>query len=62
MWASLNKLHSMTGAKFIVGVNLEAGDPWLSRRQMEAAEKKMAPGSIVAFEIGNEVGRQGWGG
>jgi hypothetical protein len=55
VWDSLNRLHAATGARFILGVNLESGDAALARRQMEAAEARLAPGSILAFEIGNEV-------
>lgn len=54
MWDSLNKLHAATGVKFIVGLNLEAGDAELTKRQMAAAEAKLTPGSVLSFEIGNE--------
>jgi hypothetical protein len=55
VWDALNRLHAATGVKYIIGLNLEAGDPQLSKRQMQAAEAKLTPGSVLSFEIGNEV-------
>ena len=54
VWDSLNRLADATGVKFIVGLNFEAGDADLARRQLRAAEAKLRPGSILTFEIGNE--------
>jgi len=60
VWDSLNRLHKATGAKFILGLNFEAGDAELAKKQMQAAESKLKPGSIVTYEIGNEVRDLGW--
>jgi hypothetical protein len=59
VWDSLAKLHKGTGAKFIIGLNLEEGDPDLALRQMRKAQEKLPAGSIMTFEIGNEVGGGG---
>ncbi len=56
VWDSLASLNKKTGAKFIIGLNLEAGDPDLALKQKQAAESKLPAGSIANFEIGNEVG------
>jgi len=56
VWDSLAKFSKETGAKFIIGLNLEEGDPALALKQMQAAQAKMPAGSIANFEIGNEVG------
>jgi hypothetical protein len=58
VWDSLNRLHKATGAKYIIGLNFEHGDVDLARRQMRAAKAGLLPGSILTFEIGNEV--RGW--
>lgn len=56
VWDALNELHRQTGCKFILGINLEADDVDLSYRQMKAAQENLDPGSVMYYEIGNEVG------
>lgn len=58
---SLQKLHELTGAEFILGLNLEAGDLELTRDQMAAAEEHIDADAITSFEIGNEVRPAGAG-
>jgi len=43
-----------TGAHFILGVNLAAGDPQLAVRQAKFYLSLMPPGSVDAIEVGNE--------
>lgn len=54
VWSSLKRLHEATGAKFIIGVNLEDGDPELAAKQMAAAKAALPAAAIESFEIGNE--------
>ncbi|GBF91995.1 hypothetical protein Rsub_04719 [Raphidocelis subcapitata] len=54
VWDSLAALNKGTGAKFIIGLNLEEMNPDLALRQMKAAQAKLPAGSIQYFEIGNE--------
>lgn len=54
VWDSLAALTKGTGAKFIIGLNLEELNPDLALRQMKAAQTKLPQGSIQYFEIGNE--------
>lgn len=55
VWDSLAKLNKGTGAKYIIGVNLEDGDADLALKQAQAALDNLPPGSIETFEVGNEV-------
>eukprot|EP00877_Chromochloris_zofingiensis_P014330 jgi/Chrzof1/9150/Cz03g37220.t1 len=54
VWKALTTLHKEAGIKFILGINFEAGDIILSKKQMMAAQQSLPAGSIVAFELGNE--------
>jgi hypothetical protein len=55
VWEALSKLYRATGMRFILGLNLFNNDIGLARRQMDAALKGLPEGSIISFEIGNEV-------
>lgn len=57
VWDALSKLHKEVGMRYIVGLNFLKNDQDLSRRQMDAAINGLPKGSIMSFEIGNEVGR-----
>lgn len=55
VWEALSNLHKATGMKFILGLNFFRNNVTLARAQMDAATASLPPGSIMSFEIGNEV-------
>jgi hypothetical protein len=44
------------GIVFILGINFEAGDWSLTNSQLKAIRQELPPGSVLAVELGNEVG------
>ncbi len=45
----------VAGAKFILGLNFESYDFTLARAQLQAGRDRMPQGSVITYEIGNEV-------
>ena len=52
---ALSKFVRATGSQLILGLNYEKGDPALAAAQKRAAEAALPQGSIMSFELGNEV-------
>lgn len=48
------------GMRFILGLNFLSGDVGLAKAQMAKAREQLPQGSLISFEVGNEVG--GWQG
>jgi len=46
---------SPAGSKLILGLNFERENLTLTKAQLDTAKRKLPSGSILAFEIGNEV-------
>ncbi len=56
VWKALSDVQYQLGVNYIVGLNFMHMDIELARRQMQAAQAGLPQGSIIAFELGNEVG------
>ena len=53
-WGALRRLHAELGAALILGINFEAGDASLTRRQYDALRRELPAAAVAAVELGNE--------
>lgn len=51
---ALRIINKWTGTQFILGVNMHAEDPQITKMQVKHLRDRLPPGAIVSFAVGNE--------
>jgi hypothetical protein len=58
VYKALRQMYKEAGVRYILGLNFEDADMKLTQAQVKRAKANMPEGSLVTFELGNEVSLQ----